>query len=319
MSKVEARDTVCEVCQIGKQARLPFRVNKAWRARDRLELVHFDVCGPMKTSSLNDSKYFVLFIDDLTRFCWVYFLKHKSEVFEAFCKFKALTENQSGCKIKSLRSDNGTEYLSERFQKLCEQARIHHQLTTVYTPKQNRVCERKNRIVLDMARCLLFESKLPSKFWAEAVNTSIYLLNKLPTYAVFSCACYALIPAEKRTKLERRVVPRIFVSYSSTKKGYRVFDPSTKKILVSRDVRFDEEKVWSWNGEDADLIEEDYLDSNLEPVENEPNNEDFDNALVRGTRTIANIYQRCDVAIVEPSDFEEAAKDKSWKKGMEAE
>ncbi|XP_012468970.1 uncharacterized protein LOC105787068 [Gossypium raimondii] len=115
MSKVEVKNTVCEVCQLGKQARLLFPVNKAWRARDKLQLVHSNVCGPMKTPSLNDSKYFILFIDDLTRFCWVYFLKQKSEVFEAFSKFKALAENQTGCKIKALRSDNGTEFLSERF------------------------------------------------------------------------------------------------------------------------------------------------------------------------------------------------------------
>ncbi|KAK8331416.1 hypothetical protein V6Z11_A10G073500 [Gossypium hirsutum] len=74
--------------------------------------------------------------------------------------------------------------MSERFQKLCEQAGIHHQLTIVYTPQQSRVCERKNQTVLDIARCLLFQSKLPSKFWAEAVNTLVYLLNKLPTNAV---------------------------------------------------------------------------------------------------------------------------------------
>ncbi|KAG8487897.1 hypothetical protein CXB51_018808 [Gossypium anomalum] len=272
MSKVEVRNIVCEVCQLGKQARLPFPINKAWSAQEKLELVHSDVCGPMKSPYLNDSKYFVLFIDDLTRFCWVYFMKQKSEVFELFGKFKALVENQTGCKIKALRTDNGTEYLSKRFQKLCEQAEIHHQLTTVYTPQQNGVSERKNRTVMDMAKCLLFQSKLPNKFWAEAVNISVHLLNKPPTHAVkekkpfeawyglkpsishlkvFGCVCYVLIPAERRTKLERRSVPGIFVTYGSTNKGYRVYDPSTKTILVSRYNRFDEEKFWSWDGSDA--------------------------------------------------------------------
>ncbi|KAG8480457.1 hypothetical protein CXB51_024633 [Gossypium anomalum] len=340
MSKVEAKDTVCEVCQLGKQTRLPFPDNVAWRAQKRFKLVHSDICGPMKTSSLNDSKYFVLFIDDLTRFCWIYFLKQKSEVFEAFNKFKALAENQSGCKIKALRTNNGTGYLSERFQKLCEQAGIHHQLTTVYTSQQNGVCERKNRTVLDMARCLLFESKLPSKFWAEVFNTSVYLLNKLPTVAVkektpfeawhrikpsishlkvFGCVCYALIPAERRTKLERRAALGIFVGYNSTNKGYRVYDPSTKKILVSRDVKFDEGRVWSWNDADARLTDEDQLDSSLELAEEGPIDDNFDEAPVRGTRTIADIDQRCNVAIVEPSNFEEAAKEECWKKAMEAE
>ena len=115
--------------------------------------------------------------------------------------------------------------------------------------------------VLDMARCLLFEAKMPNNFWAEAVNTSVYLLNRLPTKAVigktpfeawfgqkpivshlkvFGCLCYALVPAEKRTKLERKSVPGVFVGYSSVKKGYRIFDPSTKKVIVSRDVKFNE-------------------------------------------------------------------------------
>ncbi|KAG8499415.1 hypothetical protein CXB51_005894 [Gossypium anomalum] len=340
MSRVEVKDTVCEVCQLGKQARLPFPANMAWRARDKLELVHSDVCGPMKNSSLNDSKYFVLFIDDLTRFCWVYFMKQKSEVFDVFNKFKALVENQSGCKIKALRTDNGSEYLSERFQKLCEESGIHHQLTNFYTPQQNGVCERKNRTVLNMARCLLFQSKLPSNFWAEAVNTSVYLLNRLPTHAVkdktpfegwyglkpsvshlkvFGCMCYALIPAERRTKLERRSAPGIFVGYSSTKKGYRVYDPSTKKILVSRDIRFNEEKFWSWDESGSSQLDEDQLDISLEPAENELESGDIDDPPVRGTRTIADIYHRCNVATIEPSSYEEAARNRNWKKAMEAE
>ena len=113
-----------------------------------------------------------------------------------------------------------------------------------------------------MARCLLFEGKMPNIFWAEAVNTAVYLLNRLPTNAVkgktpfeawfgqkptmshlrvFGCLCYVLVPAEKRTKLEKRSMPGVFVGYSSVKKGYRIFDPLTKKIIVSRDVKFNEE------------------------------------------------------------------------------
>ncbi|KAG8474286.1 hypothetical protein CXB51_033609 [Gossypium anomalum] len=114
-------------------------ITLAWKARERLELVHSNICGPMKSPSLNGSKYFVLLFDDLTRFCWVYFIKHKSEVFEAFSRFKALVENQTGCRIKALRTNNGAEYLSERFEKLCEHAWIYHQLTTIYTPQQNGV------------------------------------------------------------------------------------------------------------------------------------------------------------------------------------
>ncbi|XP_052478487.1 uncharacterized protein LOC128034012 [Gossypium raimondii] len=101
---------VCEVCQLRKQAKLPFPSNQAWGASKRLQLVHTDVCGPMKTESLNGSRYFILFIDDFSRFCWIYFLKQKSEVASVFWKFKTAAGTETGYKLKTLRSDNGTEY-----------------------------------------------------------------------------------------------------------------------------------------------------------------------------------------------------------------
>ena len=181
---IETDQKVCEICQFGKQTRLPFPSGQAWRASERLQLVHSDVCGPQRTLSLNGSRYFLLFIDDLSRMTWVYFLKQKSEVATAFWKYKALVENQSGCKIKAIRTDNGTEYTSDQFEKFCTDFGIEHQLTVVYTPQQNGVCERKNMTVMEMSRCLLFEKSMPKRFWAEAVNTSVYLLNRLPTKAV---------------------------------------------------------------------------------------------------------------------------------------
>ena len=79
------------------------------RAQKPLELIHTDVCGPFKPNSLGKSNYFLLFIDDFSRKTWVYFLKQKSEVFEAFKKFKAAVEKESGYQIKAMRSDRGGE------------------------------------------------------------------------------------------------------------------------------------------------------------------------------------------------------------------
>ncbi|KAG8501378.1 hypothetical protein CXB51_003478 [Gossypium anomalum] len=307
MTKVEPLEGVCNVCNLASKLGFLFQLIKH---------------GELKRS-----------------LSWC-ILTFKSDVFEAFGKLKTMVENQVGCRIKTLRTDNGVEYLSDRFKMLCEQAGIHHQLTTVYTPQQNGVCERKNRTVMNMARCLLFQSKLPNSFWAEAVNSSVYLLNKLPTHAVkdktpfeawhglkpsvshlkvFRCVCYVLVPTERRTKLEKRYVPCIFVGYSSDKKGYRVYDPSTRKILVSRDIRFDEKKIWNWDGSNASQFEENSAEGNLELIESEPSNGNVDDLPVRGTRSIDDVYQRCNVAIVEPSSYEEAAKDMNWKKAMEAE
>lgn len=120
MSAIYVSDDVCECCQKGKMHRKAFPVNKAWRATHKLELVHTNISGPMSIPSLNGSKYFLLFIDDFTRMVWVYFMANKSEVFSIFKKFKAYVENQSECRIKTLRSDNGMEYKSGEFVKFCE-------------------------------------------------------------------------------------------------------------------------------------------------------------------------------------------------------
>ncbi|KAA3488257.1 pleiotropic drug resistance protein 3-like [Gossypium australe] len=139
-----------------EDTRSPFLANTTWRATEKLHLVHNDICRPMKTSSLNRSRYFVLFIDDSTRFCQVYFMKNKSEVVEIFFKFKVMVENQSDCKLKMVRLDNEAEYTSRSLKSSTKSL---------------------NRTVMNMARCLLFESKLPDDFWAETINTAAYLLN----------------------------------------------------------------------------------------------------------------------------------------------
>ena len=126
----------CEGCLLDKQHRLPFSTDKAWRAKDLLELIHTDVCGPMRTPSHHNNRDFILFIDDFSRMTWVYFLKAKSEVFGIFKKFKALVEKQSGKQIKVLRSDRGKEYTSREFDKFCEDEGIERQLTITYTPQQ---------------------------------------------------------------------------------------------------------------------------------------------------------------------------------------
>ena len=113
-----------------------------------------------------------------------FFLNFKSEVADVFWKYKALVENQSGVVMQAIRTNNGTEYNFERFNNFCEEASIEHQLTAPYTPQQNGVVERKNRTIMEMTRCLLHEKGLPKKFWDEAANTIVFLLNRLPTKAL---------------------------------------------------------------------------------------------------------------------------------------
>jgi transposase InsO family protein len=198
---------------------------------------------------------------------WVYFMKQKSEVFNIFRKFKCLVERQSGCLIKVLRSDRGNEYTSNQFHKFCEDEGMERQLTVSYTPQKNGVSERKNQIVMEIVKSMLHEKGLPKTLWAEAIYTAVYLMNRCTTKAVwgktlfeawsgrkpsikhlrvFGCICYAQIPKEKRYKLDETSEKCIFVGYSSISKGYRLYNLKTNKIIINRDVLFDEKAKWNW-------------------------------------------------------------------------
>ncbi|GKU91768.1 hypothetical protein SLEP1_g5591 [Rubroshorea leprosula] len=181
---------------------------------------------------------------------------------------------------------------------------------------------------MTMARCLLFEKNLPRKFWAEAVNTSVYLLNRVQTKAldrktpyevwfrikptirhlkVFGCICYMHIPDAKRDKLDHRAEVGIFIGYSSQSKGYRVFNVRTGKIEVSRNVKFNEAATWNW--ENSEVI------SSETSLEDETD-EDY---AVRGTRSLTDIYARCNVSVVEPPNFYEVVKSEVWRAAMQEE
>ena len=335
--KLQVQTEICECCQLGKMKRKPFPINQANRASEKLQLVHSDVCGPMKVPSLNNNKFFLLFIDDQTRYGWIYFLNNKSEVFGLFKKFKALVEAQSKKKIKVLRTDNGGEYNSTEFKYFCETQGIVHQFTVPYSPQQNGVAERRNRTIMEMSRSILFEKKIPKRFWAEAAFTSMHLLNRLPTKAVegktpyeawfnlkpsashlkvFGSICFIHVPDAKRDKLSEKSEKCVLVGYSAESKGYRVFNPKSNKVMVSRDVTFDELASLKWDNEDEEsselLMEEQAVQSEpLSDEEDEPENPRF--------RSIDDVYQRCNLAISEPSCYEEAKGDPNWEQAMNEE
>ncbi|MCO5570135.1 hypothetical protein L7F22_023852 [Adiantum nelumboides] len=231
------------------------------RGTRKLQLVHSDVCGPMRTPFVGNSLYFVTFIDDFSRFCWVYPLKAKSDVFAIFQHYVTMVENETGCKVQTLHIDRGGEYMSGAFKDFLGKKDIKHQCTMPYTPQQNGIAERKNKSLMEMARCLLKAKSLPHKLWMEAVACAAHVLNRCPIRAlktitpyeawydkkpsvsylcVFGCLAYAHIPQQLRGKLDDKAVKCIFVGYSSGSKGYRLYNPATNKIFESRDVIFAE-------------------------------------------------------------------------------
>lgn len=167
----------CEICAKGKLTRKPFP-NTSKRSSKMLEIIHTDLCGPMKTHSLGGARYFIVFIDDYSRWCEIRFLKSKNDVLDVFKAYKNLVENQTGCKIRALQSDNGTEFCNKEFQNFLDEHGIKRRLTTPYTPQQNGTAERKNRTLVETARCLLMDSNLPPSFWVEATATANHIRNR---------------------------------------------------------------------------------------------------------------------------------------------
>ncbi|KAL0296069.1 UNVERIFIED_CONTAM: Retrovirus-related Pol polyprotein from transposon TNT 1-94 [Sesamum radiatum] len=219
LPQIQAVEGACEACLQGKQHKKPFPSGTSWRAKAVLELIHTDVCGPMRTPSHEQNRYFILFIDDYSRMTWVYFMREKSEVFKVFKKFKNLVEKQSGRSIKVLRSDRGKEYNNSEFNKFCEEEGIEHQTTVSYNPQQNGVSERKNRTVMEMARSMLQEKHLPKAFWAEAVYTAVYLLNRCPTKAVQNMTPIEAWSGKKPSAKHLRVFGSICLYIFQQRKG----------------------------------------------------------------------------------------------------
>ena len=136
-------------------------------------------------------------------------------------------------------------------------------MTTAYTPQQNDVTEMKNRTVMNMVRSMLFYKNIPNTFWVEAVNWTIYVINRCPTLAVknvtpeeawsgvkpsidhfwvFGCITHVHIPEERKIKLDNRSMTCVQLGVSKESKGYKLFDHVAKRVVVSRNVIFEEKK-----------------------------------------------------------------------------
>jgi len=170
----------CASCKLGKSKMLHFPLHKT-RTTKPFEVVHTDVWGIAPVISHEHYKYFVIFIDDFTRFTWVYFFRSKSEVFSLFKAFLSLIETQFSAKIIIFQSDSGGEYMSNEIQFFLQSHGIISQCSCLFTTQQNSMDERKNRHLLDVVQTLLIESCVLSYFWGEALSTVVYLINRLPS------------------------------------------------------------------------------------------------------------------------------------------
>ncbi|XP_073268029.1 uncharacterized protein [Populus alba] len=184
-----------------------------------------------------------------------------------------------------------------------------------------------------MARCLLYEKKLPLNFWAEAVNTASYLINRMTSRVladktpyelwygfkpsidhlkVFGSICYVLKPEVRRRKLDQKVDIGIFIGYSTTSKAYKIYDLNSNKVVVARSVKVVENATWDWKNS-SDVTGNNEQQSEWDAAEN------IDDQPVKGTRSLLDIYSRCNVVVAEPVDVEEATNSQVWIAAMKEE
>jgi transposase InsO family protein len=275
------KDRVCSACQAGKQVGV-HHPHKNIMTTDRpLELLHIDLFGPIAYISIGGSKYCLVIVDDYSRFTWVFFLHDKSQTQETLKGFLRRAQNEFSLRIKKIRSDNGMEFKNSQIEGFLEDEGIKHEFSSPYTPQQNGVVERKNRTLFDMARTMLDEYKTSDQFWAEAINTACYAINRLylhrilkktsyelltdkklnvSYFRVFGSKCFILVKRGRKSKFAPKAVEGFLLGYDSNTRAYRVFNKSTGLVEVSCDIVFDET-----NGSQVEQVDLDELDDEEAP------------------------------------------------------
>ena len=251
------KELVCDACQKGKHHQLPYPKSVS-KSHVPLELVFSDVWGPAP-DSVGRKNYYVSFIDDYSKFTWIYLLKNRSEVFDIFHEFQALVERRLGHKIITMQTDWGGEY--EKLNFFFKKIGITHHVSRPHAHQQNGSAERKHRHIVEVGLSLLAQASMPLKYWDEAFITATYLINRIPTkvldfstpletlfqekpdYSVlriFGCACWPNLRPYNTRKLEFHSKQCVFLGYSIMHKGFRCLDIATGRIYISRDVIFGE-------------------------------------------------------------------------------
>jgi histone deacetylase 1/2 len=223
-----------------------------------LQLVHSDVWGHAP-DSVGGKRYYVSFIDDYSKFTWIYLLKFKSEVFEKFHEFQTLVERLFDRKILTIQTDWGGEY--QKLHSFFEKVGITHHVSCPHAHQQNGAAERKHRHIVEVGLSLLAHASMPLKFWDEAFLAATYLINRTPSKVIghetplerlfkqkpdytslriFRCACYPNLRPYNRHKMEFRSKKCVFLGYSDMHKGFKCLEISSGRIHISRDVVFDE-------------------------------------------------------------------------------
>ncbi|GJW11506.1 putative ribonuclease H-like domain-containing protein [Tanacetum coccineum] len=250
-SKTFKLEHSCLACRKGKQHRASCKKIEERTVREPLELLHMDLFGPVSVESVNRKKYCLVVTDDCSKFSWVFFLAYKDETYDMLHDLIVGLENKLRHKVKTIRCDHGTEFKNHLMNEFCAKKGIKREYSIARTPQQNGVAERKNRTLIEAARTMLADSLLPIQFWAEAVNTACYVLNRVlvtkpqmkTPYEIlmgrspnisfmrpFGCPLTILNTLDQLGKFDGKSDEGYLLGYSTSSKGFRVYNRVTRKV-----------------------------------------------------------------------------------------
>jgi transposase InsO family protein len=167
MPSIKHAGELCDSCLAGKQRRMAFTKMAKYRAAERLELVHGDLCGPITPATHGGRRYFLLLVDDSSRYMWLRLLSSKDEAADAIKAVKESAEAESGKKLRVLRTDRGGEFTAVQFAEYCAGEGVERHLTAPDSPQQNGVVERRNQTIVGMARSMMKAKSMPPEFWGR--------------------------------------------------------------------------------------------------------------------------------------------------------
>ncbi|GJU97885.1 putative ribonuclease H-like domain-containing protein [Tanacetum coccineum] len=262
-SKHFENDQTCVACLKGKQHKSSCKSKIQNSITQPLFMLHMDLFGPTFVSSLMNKKYCLVVTDDYNRFTWVFFLGTKDETSGILKSFITKIENLVNKNVKIIRCDNGTKFKNKVMSEFCEQKGTKREFSVARTLHQNSVTKRRNRTLVKAARTMLVDSKLPTTFWAEEVNTACYVQNRvlvvkphnktpyelfrgrtpaLSFMRPFECHVTILNTLDYLGKFDGKSDEGFFVGYSLNSKAFRVYNIRTRKVEENLHIRFLEDK-----------------------------------------------------------------------------
>lgn len=321
--KADTENFNCKGCLLGKSHKLPFKSisNRNFKVG---EAIHADVMGPMECPSLYFNNHDLVLKDESSGFRSVYCLVSKAEVPNAVKYYLAWSSTTTGNKVKTFRTDNGTEFMDDRVKQFLLNNGIEHELSCPYAPEQNGYIERENRTLVELGRSMLAAKGLPKILWEFAVKTACYLLNITPTpknngftpyevwygrkpvyhhLRIFGSEVYTHIPKTQRKKWDPKSKRQLFIGYTKTVQNVLVYDPKSSKVSTMRDLHFletiseREEYNAARNEENNDNIA-----SDTNPNDINDDQHDISDEIVKSAETI-NAQSNTENSLLIPSEF----------------